>query len=573
MREVRNLIGTKIYKKIEADIECFVAEKLAGYSPGDTQGKTIHDSVWGSVEYSQWEMQIIDSPLFQRLRDINQVGLAMLTYPAARHSRFEHSLGVTAAAKKMCEKIAANSLNYKIPEEIKNCIYLAALLHDIGHCFYSHLSESIYGELEDFAKLRNEFYAKLERKPKPHEILSFVIINSKSFKNFFFRYIDYPEKAKCKSSLFSDVGRMIIGSNIERNNRISSFQTAIINGPFDADKLDYIKRDSYTAGLSLSYDIERLYTKIVVHSIPTKTNKIEDRLLIKFNGITAIEELTFSKIMLFSYIYYHQKVLISETMIKDYIYGLCSLDIIKCFADFLRYTDSDVLTLSKLQEGKNPFPDYGSLDLMALSQNIKNRKLPKRCFEVSQTNIQPIDESAGSANIRIQVERILEKCRGNDSYGVDELARDITSLSSIVMRENSPILDTLISEWCEMTFETALIQRQMLYNELAKAYRAKRKRVKFSLFDIYIVFPKLVNYGSAMDKIVLGKDNNELMAINDFVKLDDWAGSFNSNKWRGYVFVTEKIDRGIAFEVAEKFILKDKARLKNPAAYLKGIEQ
>jgi hypothetical protein len=56
------------------------------------------------------------------------------------------------------------------------------------------------------------------------------------------------------------------------------------------------------------------------------------------------------------------------------------------------------------------------------------------------------------------------------------------------------------------------------------------------------------------------------------VKLDDWAGSFNSNKWRGYVFVTDKIDRSIAFNVAEKFILKGRAKLKNPTAYLKGIE-
>lgn len=78
------------------------------------------------------------------------------------------------------------------------------------------------------------------------------------------------------------------------------------------------------------------------------------------------------------------------------------------------------------------------------------------------------------------------------------------------------------------------------------------------------IFPKLVNYGSAMDLIVLGKDNSELMTINDFIKLDDWASSFNSNKWRGYVFISDKIDRTIAFEVAQEFVLKGKAILKNP---------
>ena len=62
-------------------------------------------------------MQVIDSPLFQRLRDISQVGLAMLTYPAARHSRFEHSLGVASAAKIMCDRINKNSDAFNIPSQ------------------------------------------------------------------------------------------------------------------------------------------------------------------------------------------------------------------------------------------------------------------------------------------------------------------------------------------------------------------------------------------------------------------------------------------------------------------------
>lgn len=92
-----------------------------------------------------------------------------------------------------------------------------------------------------------------------------------------------------KQTLFPDVGCIIIGKNIEREGRIQNYQTALINGPFDTDKLDYIKRDSLTAGLTLQYDMERLFTKIQVHSIPSSYSVIEDRLVINFNGITAIE--------------------------------------------------------------------------------------------------------------------------------------------------------------------------------------------------------------------------------------------------------------------------------------------
>jgi len=575
MGKIRNVMNSPEYKEIEKDVESFVKERLKNYIPADTGKKTIHDPVWGSIDYSEWEMQLIDSPLFQRLRDINQVGLAMLTYPAARHSRFEHSLGVASAAKMMCDKIDKNSNSFTIPQEIRDCIILAALVHDIGHCFYSHLSETIYGELEAFTKLRKVFYDELELKPKPHEILSFIIINTKTFKDFFFDKINYPNKGSVKRYLFQDVGCMIIGQNIERANKIYSYQTAIINGPFDADKLDYIKRDSLTAGLALQYDIERLFTKIQVHTIPSDKNLIEDRLVINFNGITAIEELTFSKIMLFSYIYYHQKVLISETMIKDYAYGLYELHIIDSFADFLSFTDSDILKLAEKQNDDNPFPEYGMLNLKELADNIKNRKLPKRCFEVSQASVIPLEEEIDdtSDSVMEYCQSVMEKIKdGETDYTVENLRNDMIRFSSSIIRKKEAILDNLIRDLRDLTYTEMLVKRQEFYNALLEEYKKRKMNVHFNLFDIYIVFPKLVNYGSTTDAVVLGKDQQKLMTINDFVKLDDWAGSFNSNKWRGYVFVSDKVDMDVAFEVADKLVLKGKAKLKNPMAYLKGLD-
>ena len=574
MGKISDLLNCEEYKIIEKDINEFVLQKLKDYKPADTAAKTIHDSVWGSIEYSSWEMQIIDSPIFQRLRDVNQVGLAMLTYPAARHSRFEHSLGVDSAAKKMCDRINANSTNFTISSDERNSIILAALLHDIGHCFFSHLSESIYGELESFVALRRQFNNYLARKPKPHEILSFMIVNSPAFKEFFLEHIDYPNKSdpNIKTNLFSDVGQMIIGSNIEKNNTISSYQTAIINGPFDADKLDYIKRDSLSAGLTLEYDIERLFTKILVHPLPlASTGKIENRLVIKFNGVTAIEELTFCKIMLFSYIYYHQKVLVSETMIKDYASGLYELRIINNFKDFLTYTDSDILRLGELQKDNKPFPEHGDLDLSLLAQNILNRRLPKRCFEISQSNICLIDNQHTENHFKTECLKVLERTKADD-YSSEEFENDVVLLSSLVMKNDTPELDSLVQEFREMTFEESLSARKAFYDELVSEYKSNGKNIDFSPFDIYLVFPRLVNYGMATEQVVLGKDNQTLMTINDFVKLDDWAGSFNSNKWRGYVFVSDHIDRSLAFSVAEKFVLKGKAKLKHPTAYLKGIE-
>ncbi len=567
---VRDVINSDEYKHIEQYIDEYVEEMLKNYVPTVAGSKIIHDPIWGSTAYSEWEMQIIDSPLFQRLRNINQVGLAMLTYPAARHSRFEHSLGVASAVKIMCNKINRNTPNFQIADDTRDAIVLAALLHDIGHCFYSHLSETVYGELEKFSAVRNQFAKKLELRPKPHEILSFMIVNTKSFKEFFFDKVSYPNKMSVKEHLFLDVGCMIIGQNIEKDDEhLHSYQTALINGPFDADKLDYIKRDSFTAGLSLQYDMERLFTKIQVHTM-SENDRIEHRLVINFNGITAVEELTFCKIMLFSYIYYHQKVLISETMIKDYVFGLLELKIINKFSDFLRYTDSDILNLSEKQGDQSPFPEYGFLNLKELADNIRNRRLPKRCFEVSYNNVD-FNEKDVTEYALDYCEKILSKCRGG-SYTAEELLNAILLFSKNSMSSTGAHdLDKIVKEFRDKTYFEMLNKRREFYYSFINEYKRQGLNVNFTPFDIYIVFPNLVNYGGANEKVVLGKDRKTVMTINEFIKLGDWANSFNSNKWRGYVFVSDKIDREIAFKVSEKLVLQGKAKLKNPAAYLKGI--
>ena len=117
---MKELKDKSSYKQIADDVNNFVKLKLDHFSIEGIEAKTIHDPIWGSTGYSEWEMQLIDSPLIQRLRNISQVGLAVLTYPAARHSRFEHTLGVAAATKRLVDRINTNCEKFKIEADIKN---------------------------------------------------------------------------------------------------------------------------------------------------------------------------------------------------------------------------------------------------------------------------------------------------------------------------------------------------------------------------------------------------------------------------------------------------------------------
>ena len=552
------------YQEISADVNDFVNNKLGGYNTTGIEAKTIHDPIWGSTEYSEWEMQIIDSPLIQRLRNISQVGLAVLTYPAARHSRFEHTLGVAAATKRLVDRININCDSFKINSDIKNKLVLAAIMHDVGHCFYSHLSESIYGNLKDFVELRKDIKETLGVKPKPHEILSLIIVNSDSFKDFFINRVNYPNKGNV-DKLLEDVGKIIIGVSITEGNRIDSYQTSIINGSFDVDKLDYIKRDSYTAGLALDFDIERLFTKIKVYSLSID-GKIENRLVIQANGVTAIEELTFCKIMLFSYIYYHQKVLITEDIIKDYAQALLRLDLINTYADFLSIDEPALLGLSKEQGGKKPFPLYGDINLEQLANNIRNRTLPKRCLEVSQSVVQNIIVNDQGKDDELN--KLLNKIRDDEKYDIKTLDADINNMISYYTRSNERYIAGFMSRFEGNTFDDILKIRKSIFEELVTIYENNKKKVDFDVFDIYFVFPSVVSYGTPGEKNVLGRDN-KLMSINDFVKLEQWASSFNAYKWRGYVYVTKKINREYALDACRKVIFGNNIELKELRSFLK----
>ena len=103
-------------------------------------------------------------------------------------------------------------------------------------------------------------------------------------------------------------------------------------------------------------------------------------------------------------------MLITETMIKDYIYGLLKISTIKSFSDFLRYTDSDILLLAEKQKDNIPFPEYhANLNLKELANNIKNRLLPKRCLEVSQSNIEAISPNASEKTLHDFCQEMFNK--------------------------------------------------------------------------------------------------------------------------------------------------------------------
>ncbi|AFK23280.1 HD domain-containing protein [Pyrococcus sp. ST04] len=269
---------------------------------GLKDGKIIHDPVHGSMKVPEEIMKIVETPEFQRLRGVKQLGLANLVYPGANHTRFEHSLGTWYLARKL-------SMELKLPEEEALLVQLAALLHDIGHGPFSHTFERIYRErlkLQDHMEISREIVeGKVEVCEDVNEIPD--IISDLGYKP-------------------AEVGKLITGTHEKKYLRM------VIHGDIDVDQLDYLTRDAHYTGVAHGIiDLERLLTVM---------RTFNGELVIDEKGIEAVEGMLVARSLMYSRVYFHRTVKIAEGMLVRAVeYALDEGEL----KDFWKMTDDRLL--------------------------------------------------------------------------------------------------------------------------------------------------------------------------------------------------------------------------------------
>ncbi len=542
-------------RDFETRINTFVTHLLQGYTPSGNGNKIIHDPIWGSVVFYPWEVRIIDSPLFQRLRNVNQVGLADSTYPAARHTRFEHSLGTAAVASRMMEQLHADArrrpeLTDVISDREIYLVRLAALLHDVGHCPYSHLSEAVYGRMPEFVAARNAVIDASGQNisPSPHETFSYLIITSDAFTDFFHAHIPYPgvtTRTEAKI-LLQKAANLVVGAvNRDAYGSVYSYLTSVINGNFDADKLDYTQRDSYTAGIALTYGVERFLLKLVI--CKTEEDGVTNyRLGITADALSTVEELIFNRSMLYHYMYRHQKILAAEAQMRDAIYALVRVGVISHPCDFLYLDNRELSALYHSDE--KPFAAFGSetKTLETLMKSFNRRTLLKRGLELST------DSFASFA---------LEDKALEDTLEALAQAPDQGSKKEVLRRllegwQRKTLFPKGIADYIgflkNCTVEENIQERQRICERIAAAYREKGKNVDFDAFDLALSFQPPLETDLSLS--VVDKERNLVPAEEAMARMKGWSEAFNLAKWRGYLFVAPHMDRRLAGEVFEKYL-------------------
>ena len=208
----------------------------------------------------------LDSKEFQRLRRIRQLGGDFQVYPTAEHSRFSHSLGVYEIVRRMVTEV--KSLCVELTEYEKVCVMLAGLLHDVGHGPFSHAFEHITNH--------------------SHEEYTAKIILGNTELNAILRAVS--------EKLPLDIVSII------QHTHENDILNQIVSGQLDADRMDYLLRDSYFTATSYGqFDLERILRTMRVR----KTNEGRKVIVVKYTGIHSVEDYIMARYQMYWQVYYH----------------------------------------------------------------------------------------------------------------------------------------------------------------------------------------------------------------------------------------------------------------------------
>jgi HD superfamily phosphohydrolase len=233
--------------------------------------------------------RLIDSAPFRRLAQISQLGLVRLIYPAANHTRLEHSLGVFLAAIEYLDRLAADErFAAAVSPKDAELLLAAALLHDIGHWPFGH-------PIEDLGLAQLPDHEELALRDLQNEDIAGVLRD------------DWQLKP-------SDVANLVAGNVQTSAQRILG---SILSGPIDVDKIDYLMRDSLHAGVPYgqNFDRPRLIGSLCL-------NEAGDALAITDKGKTAAEMMVFARYVMFSEVYWHHAVRSATAMLQRAFYLL-----------------------------------------------------------------------------------------------------------------------------------------------------------------------------------------------------------------------------------------------------------
>jgi HD superfamily phosphohydrolase len=271
----------------------------------------IRDPVHGSIQINDSEIEILEHPFFQRLRNIKQLGFSEYVFPGATHTRYLHSIGVMHVSTLVFNSLFKDQNSSDI-KRLKETLRLGCLLHDIGHAPLSHSTESVMPNVSAL-KLPKQFLESVDRQAS-HEDYTIKSITDSSFTSAF-------KGVTAEFGISPDaVAELVVGETKHPEyftvKGINYFPLLhqLVSSEMDCDRMDYLLRDSYFCGVSYGkFDLDWIIDNL---KICVEGNRAF--LGISERAISTFDDFLLSRFHMFMMVYFHYRAVCLEQMLLRY---------------------------------------------------------------------------------------------------------------------------------------------------------------------------------------------------------------------------------------------------------------
>ena len=367
--------------------------------------KFIRDSVYGDITINDFEVQIMDMPQFQRLRRIKQLGLINLIYPGATHTRFEHCVGTMNLGSKLAEELCLDQYEIEL-------IRASALLHDIGHGPFSHVSEGVLSV--------------------PHEELTNYVVTKTSMKDLL------EEKF--------DVNKIV--DIVNGNGKLGP----IVSSELDVDRMDYLLRDSHNTGVSYGIiDYERIISNLTLNK----------GLTLDIKGVQAAEGALVSRYFMYPSVYQHHTTRILNSMFRRALKKTLTYGTID-EKDIYKYDDTDIIATFRNSEDDYVRDIMNRLDNRIIPKRVKTIRLdtfktPEKMYKIENKVLRKAEEEIAEDNdlnrdyVFINIAEYPRFDEMKTQVNVDNKLYPLTKISNIISalskaRFNIPDISVYVPE-------------------------------------------------------------------------------------------------------------------------------
>src|SRR5207237_1303893 len=310
----------------------------------------IRDPIHGAIELTADERVLVDSPQYQRLRNVKQLGFADLALPGATHTRYAHGLGAMAMATKVFDAVAPQlALDADDRARFRQTLRLAVLFHDLGHSPLSHATEAI---MPPVAALRVPEWARESgsRRASHEDYTLKLVLDSALAAEIRRRFSSAGIEPEHVAGLIC--GRPPPGSYPYRSGGrdLLPVLRQVVSGELDADRMDYLQRDSFFSGVNYGkFDLDWL-----VQNLEAVERDGRVHLALQHRAIFAFEDFLLSRYHMFLSVYFHYASVGYEQLLQRYCdtsgdeYALpADID------EFLQH--DDVTLIAALRASQNPW--------------------------------------------------------------------------------------------------------------------------------------------------------------------------------------------------------------------------